>query len=185
MTTPRARDAIVQKAWRCYHRLWRRTRHRAAANNLATWHRDRGNQRLAFSWYEKAADAGDGDAHVALAYACYYGLGTTKSLARALRALDRADRSTDITPYSLEEALYLRAVMVLDRGRSGDIVTVTALLRRAAAHGDYPEADAVLTDIGRGTLPTPCRCRRHLARTIKGQAQCPLHRPRRLPVALS
>ncbi len=166
------------KAWHCYHGLWRRTQQHAAANNLATWHRDGGNQRLAFSWYQKAADAGDGDAHVALAYACYYGLGTTKSLERALRELDRAGCSNTITPFGQEEALYLRAVARLDRGRRGDIVAATALLRRAASNGDYPEADAVLTDIGRNRIPTPCRCRRHLARTVKGQAQCPLHRPR-------
>lgn len=166
------------KVWRCYHRLWRRTQQYAAANNLATWHRDGGNQRLAFSWYQKAADAGDGDAHVALAYAYYYGLGTTKSVARALRELNRADHTNAITRVGQEEALYLRALVRLDRGRRGDIVAATSLLRRAAVDGDYPEANAVLTDIGRGTLPTPCRCRRHLARTIKGQAQCPLHRPR-------
>lgn len=166
------------EAWRCYHRLWRRTRHYMAANDLATWHRDGGNQRLAFSWYEKAADAGDGDAHVALAYAYYYGLGTTKSLAHALRELDRAGRSNAITPFAEEEALYLRAVARLDRGRRGDIVAATSLLRRAAADGDYPEADAVLTDIGRDRIPTPCRCRRHLAQAVKGQAQCRLHRSR-------
>ncbi len=165
-------------AWRCYHRLWRRTKHGAAANNLATWHRDRGNLRLAFSWYRKAAAAHDGDAHVALAYGYYYGLGTTKNLGRALRALDRADHTNDITPYGQEEALYLRAVVLLDRGRRGDIVAATSLLRRAAADGDYPEADAVLADIARGMVPTPCRCRRHLARTVKGQAQCPVHRSR-------
>jgi TPR repeat protein len=166
------------KAWRCYHRLWRKTQQYTAANNLATWHRDGGNQRLAFSWYQKAADAGDGDAHVALAYAYYYGLGTTTSLARALRELDRAGRSNTITSFGREEALYLRAVARLDRGRRGDIVAATSLLRRAAADGDYPEADAVLTDIGRNRIPTPCRCRRHLAHTVKGQAQCPLHRSR-------
>ncbi len=166
------------KAWRCYHRLWRRTRQHAAANNLATWHRDGGNQRLAFLWYQKAADAGDGDAHVALAYACYYGLGAAKSLARALRELDRADRSNAITRFGQEEALYLQAIVRLDRGRRGDIVAATSLLRRAAADGDYPEADTVLADIARGMVPTLCRCRRHLTRTVKGQAQCPLHRPR-------
>ncbi len=85
--TGRRRDRV--KALRCYLRLWRRTQQCAAANNLATWHRDGGNQRRAFSWYQKAADAGDGDAHVALAYAYYYGLGTTKSLARARSALHR------------------------------------------------------------------------------------------------
>ncbi len=99
------------KAWHCYHGLWRRTQQHAAANNLATWHRDGGNQRRAFSWYQKAADAGDGDAHVALAYAYYYGLGTTKSLARALRELNRADHTNAITRFGQEEALYLRAIV--------------------------------------------------------------------------
>ena len=167
-------------AWRCYQRLWRRTRDGSAANNLATWHRDRGNLRLAVAWYRRAADARDGDAHVTLAYCHYYGLGTTKSTARALRELDHADRTSDITPYGHEEALYLRAVVRLDRGRRSDFAAAMSLLRQAAADSDYPEAEAVLADIAAGAVPTPCRCRRHLARTVKGQAHCPVHSRKRI-----
>ena len=165
-------------AWRCYQRVWRRTRAGSAANNLATWHRDRGNLRLAVTWYRKAAGARDGDAHVALAYSLYYGLGTTKCRARALRELDRADRTSDITPYGHEEALYLRAVVLLDGGRRRDQSRALELLRLANRDGDYPEASALERQIVAGDDLAPCRCRRHQDKTTLGQAACPQH-PRR------
>ncbi len=158
-------------AWRCYQRLWRRTREGSAANNLATWHRDRGNLRLAVAWYRRAADARDGDAHVTLAYCHYYGLGTTKSTARALRELDRADRTSDITPYGHEEALYLRAVVLLDRARRSDFGSCHVAAAPSRDRLDYPEAEAVLAAIELAPpLPsTPCRCRpARLPATVNG-----------------
>lgn len=162
-------------AWRCYQRLWRRTREGSAANNLATWHRDRGNLRLAVAWYRRAADARDGDAHVTLAYCHYYGLGTTKSTARALRELDRADRTSDITPYGHEEALYLRAVALIDGARRRDQRRALKLLQLANRDGDYPEASALERQIMAGVELAPCRCRRHQDRSTLGQAACPQH----------
>ncbi len=166
-------------AWQCYQRVWRRTGDGAAANNLATWHRDAGNQSLAFSWYEKAASAGDGDAQVSLAYSYYYGIGVTRDAKRAVRSLDRADRAESITPLGREEAQYLRAVILLDRQPAGDIDDATALLRKAAADGDYPEAVALLDDLAQGETLSPCRCRRHWKRALGGQVACPLHRRHR------
>lgn len=160
----------------CYQRVWRRTRDGAAAGNLATWYRDTDDHRRAMAWYGKSAATGDGDAYVDLAYACYYGLGTRRNVARALSALGRADHAPSISPYSREEASYLRAVILLDRGRSGDTATATPLLQQAAADGDYPEADAVLRELAEGVMPSPCRCRRHWKPTVRGQAPCPLHR---------
>ena len=171
------RDRVA--AWRCYQRVWRRTHHAAAAVNLATWHRDHGELRLAVAWFGKAADAGDSDAYVDLAYGFYYGLGTTQSTASALRALARAERATSITPYGSEEGRYLRAVILLDRGRRGDTTAAMSWLQRAAADNDYPEADAVPAALQRGVVPTPCRCRRHQRRSVPGQAPCALHSAQR------
>jgi len=112
---------------------------------------DRGNLRLAVTWCRKAADARDGDAHVALAYCYYYGLGTTKSTTRALRELDRADRTSDVTPYGHEEALYLRAVALIDGARRRDQRRALELLQLANRDGDYPEASE------RPPLPYPTR----------------------------
>ena len=112
--TGRRRDRV--KALRCYLRLWRRTQQCAAANNLATWHRDGGNQRRAFSWYQKAADAGDGDAPVALAYAYYYRLGTTKSLARARSAPCTGPDTADLVADEWGRALATPCAAAAGRG---------------------------------------------------------------------
>ena len=159
--------------------LWRRSKPGVAANNVATWHRDRGNQRLAFSWYRKAAAAHDGDACVALAYGHHYGVGTARHTPHALRALARAERAASISPYGLEEAWYLRPVILRDRGRRGDRAAATSWLRRAAADGDDPEAEVIFADIARGMSPTPCRCRRHLTRSVPRRAPCSRHPPNR------
>lgn len=159
----------------CYQRVWRGTRDCSAAANLATWYRDAGDDRRALAWYVKAAAAGDGDAYVDIAYGYYYGVGTNRNIARAVSALGCADHAPSITPYSREEASYMRAVILVDRGRRDDTAAAASLLQQAAADGDYPEADAVLRALVGGLVPSPCRCRRHWKPTVRGQAPCPLH----------
>jgi TPR repeat protein len=55
-------------AMRCYQRAWRRARSRVAANNIAILYREVGDHRAMFAWFKCAADQGDADALVDLAF---------------------------------------------------------------------------------------------------------------------
>lgn len=161
-------------ARRCYARAWRLTALPSAAINLGTWYRDRGQLREAVRWYRRAALFGDGEARLTLGYCLYYGLGVRRDRDAAIMCWRPLDDTAWITPYGREEAWYLRAVAHADAGRRRLAMT---LVSRAAADGDYPEADALLAELTAGETPTPCRCRRHMPRPTRGQARCAQHRP--------
>ena len=172
--TGRGTRQNLHAARRSYARCWRKTAHSGAAGNLATWYRDRGRLREAVRWYRRAALFGDDDASLTLGYCLYYGIGARRDQTAALARWRRLDDTPHVTPYGREEAWYLRAVAHVDAGRRG---LAASLLTPAAADGDYPEADELLSQLNVGEPPVPCRCRRHFATSIRGQARCQRHRP--------
>jgi TPR repeat protein len=97
-------------AMRCYQRAWRRGS-QVAANNIAILYREVGDQRAMFRWFKRAAEPGDGDAHVELAKCYMDGSGVRKSLPNALRQLNAAVNNSRISDDSLEEARALLAAM--------------------------------------------------------------------------
>jgi TPR repeat protein len=168
----------VSKALRCYTRLWKARQDGGAAANIATVHRDRGDLARAFRWMRKAAAAGNDSAFADLSYWLYYGIGVRRNRAQALAALNRASESQRLCEFDVEWVLYQQAVVHLDHGCQANQSTARALLARANVDDDYPEARALLHQIAKGTSPRPCRCRRGLNRTVRGQALCPLHQRR-------
>jgi hypothetical protein len=96
-------------------------------------------------------------------------------VAQALAALNRACEAESISEFDDEWAFYQRAVVLLDQGGEVNQSTAKALLIRANADDDYPEARALLRQMADGTDTIPCRCRRGLSRTVHGQARCPVH----------
>jgi uncharacterized protein len=146
-----------------------------ALNNLATWYRDRGDQRRAFLWNRRAAGPTDGDAHVDVGYAYQYGIGVRRNARAAKVAYWAAIRSKAITELGTEEAKYHLAVLLLDEGRTTNVARARELLRAASADDDYPAAAKALHRLERGIPPDPCRCRRGLHRSVRGQVSCPHH----------
>jgi TPR repeat protein len=142
--------------------------------NVAILYRDMGNHRRAFTWWRKAAVAGDGDAWVDLGYCLQYGIGVRPSPSEARHAFEQAMQADVITEYGQEEARYHLALLHLDTGGPAGAKRAAALLAEASHDGDYAEATALLANLA--SVPTQaCRCRRGLRRHIKGQIACPMH----------
>jgi len=167
-----------RRALLCYSKLWKARRYAGAATNIATVYRDDGDLRRAFQWLRRAASTGSGDATADMGYWLYYGIGVRRDVAKARSAFHRAAQSRDISDFDREEALYLLAVAHLDRSGLQNRAQARALLTRANADGDYPEAGALVAQLDLETEPVPCRCRRGLDRHVRGQAPCDVHRPR-------
>jgi TPR repeat protein len=165
-----------RRALLCYLDLWKAKRDPSAANNAATVYRDYGDSRAAFRWWRKAAEAGDRTALVDVGYCLYNGIGVRRDEAEALDAFRRASRSTYISAFELEEALYHRAVVHLDRGGAANRTKARLLLMRANRDDDFEQARELLAQLSSARRPIPCRCRRGWRRSIKGQAPCALHR---------
>ena len=110
---------------------------------------------------------------------CYqYGIGTRRNARLARRMYKRAIASTSTTDCGREEAMYHLAVAYLDAGHAK---RARALLRRAAAGGDFPEAQSVLNQLEAKRAIIPCRCRRGLLKSLPGHAACPQHPTTWLP----
>lgn len=167
-----------EKALACYTKVWKEHHDSIAAANIATVHRDLGDLRQAFRWYRKAADTGlDGDAFVDIGYCLYYGIGVKSDKSKAVAAFRLACRSKFITDFGREEAYYHMAVASLDRTGRHNKPRIRKLLLRANVDDDYSEARELLAQLDENRVPVPCRCRRFLRRSIRGQASCALHRP--------
>jgi TPR repeat protein len=139
---------------------------------LATVYRDAGKATLAFQWWKRAAELGDGDAAVDVGYCYQYGIGTRKSTAKAKRLYRRAIVSKAISRYGREEAMYHPAVQFIDGGKQQFAIP---LLNRAAADDDFPEAALVLKQLTKYLDYAPCRCRRFINKQLRGHTKCSLH----------
>jgi len=91
-------------AMRCYRRAWRLWRSNIAANNMAVLHREAGNRRAMFQWFERGANEGDGDAMVRLARCYLDGLGVRRSPAAAMKLLSAAVGGDNLCEASRDEA---------------------------------------------------------------------------------
>lgn len=143
-----------------------------AMSNLATVYRDAGKARLAFQWWERAADMRDGDAAVDVGYCYQYGIGTRRNVANAKRMFRRAITSRDISQFGREEAMYHLAVQFIDEGRRQ---LAFAFLKRATADNDSPEAAWVLNQLETESDYVPCRCKRSINKQLRGHTKCSLH----------
>lgn len=173
-------DGVKQnkkKALYYYTKAWKADYGPGAASNIATIHRDWGNLRLAYRWYRKAADTIiDGDAYVNVGYCLCYGIGVRRNKTKALDAFRQAYESKYITEFGREEAYYHAAVALLDKRGGCDKQQVRELLENANVDDDYPEAGELLAQLNESIAPVPCRCRRHLKKSIPGHAACAVHR---------
>ncbi len=145
--------------------------------NVAAGYRLLGNTRVAFRWFKRAADAGDGSGLAEVGYCYQHGLGVQRNVPAAKRAYRAAIKSRYISDYEREEAMYNLAVLLL-RARRGVLHREAAsLLRAANADGDYPQAAALAAQVATGEVNQVCICRRAFKRNV-ARNKCPLHGPR-------
>lgn len=143
----------------------------SAASNIATVHRDLGDLRSAHRWAVRAMEMGDGNAAVTVGYNYLYGIGVRRDPGAARRLFHNALRA-NTSEHGREEALYNLAIADVDNGKRRRAIQ---LLQRANKDGDYPEAESLSAQLrGKADL-TPCRCRRHLRKSLRGHAPCPQH----------
>ncbi len=139
-----------------------------------------GCHQLAFRWWKKAADLGDGGATLEVGYCYHHGIGTRQDIRAAVKAYDAAIRSRTITQHDQEEAMYHRAILLLQGNHSRNSrAEALELLRKAREDGDYPQAAAVLLSLESGDEMKLCECRRSLMPSLGGTKYCQLHRPKR------
>ena len=149
-----------------------------AETNLAATYRELGNRGRAFYWWTRAvAKWRDGDDCLELGYCYQYGIGVRRDHKAAIRNYRKAIRSTFITEYGREEAMYHLTIALLDTGIYTRVYgQAIEFLQDATIDGDYPEPSDLLCQLrSKGKLKI-CRCRRGLRRSLGGKAQCPLHR---------
>jgi TPR repeat protein len=91
------------RAMQCYREAWRK-RNCTAAWNIAVLYREQGRARLAFRWFLRAAETGDGDAWLEVARGYRDGIGVRKSPQRRLQALARCLAADTTTEGAWEEA---------------------------------------------------------------------------------
>jgi hypothetical protein len=148
------------------------TRDASAASNIAAY-RILSRHGLAFRWWSKGAELGDGDAFVEVGDCYQHGLGVECDPKASEQAYLAAIATEQITEFSREEAMYHLAVLRLQRGREAK--SVVGLLRRASRDGDFPAAADLLPSLRARRKVQPCVCRRGLRRRI-AILKCPVHR---------
>ena len=151
-----------------------------AASNIAAAYRIVRRPRLAFRWWKKCADNGDAEDSLEVAYCYQHGIGARKNLLAARSYYEKSVRSVKIlhiSPYSLEEAQYLLAAMLLSEHIFSESRGLAlGLLRKASSDGDYAQATALLKSLQSGKPGIICLCRRGLKYSLGGAVGCPIHK---------
>jgi TPR repeat protein len=148
-----------------------------APSNIAAEYRILGRRVFAFRWWKKAAELGDGDAWLEVGYCYHHGIGAQRNLQSAAIAYDAAILSSHITAYGREEAMYHRAILLIQTVISRKSRTLALrLLRQANADNDYRQAEKLIMLLKSGEVLHLCFCRRGLKPSLGGSACCLIHR---------
>jgi TPR repeat protein len=146
-----------------------------AVSNIAAGYRILGRRTLAFRWWKRGADAGDGSDMLEVAYCYQHGVGVRRNAEMAAHFYRAAIGSSSIAQFEKEEAMYHLAGLLLASSRKAAIRSrAIKLLRKANVDDDYPRAAALLAAVDSPELET-CACRRGL-RPGLGRLHCKQHR---------
>jgi TPR repeat protein len=119
-----------------------------APNNIASVYRDRGNNRLAMFWYQRAVACGDADALVEVGRGCYAGVGVRSDAQHAVRCFYRAVASKNITQAGREDAMFHIGVAFHEgRGVKKSNTQAVRWLARANHDDDHGDARSLLDRI--------------------------------------
>ncbi len=123
-----------------------------APNNIASVYEDRGNNRRAMFWYQRAAASGDGDALVEVGRRYYAGVGVRRDAGQAVRYFRKAITSNNISQTGREDAMFhLGAAFHEGRGVKQSNARAIKWLSQANKDDDHAQARNLLERImGRG-----------------------------------
>jgi len=149
----------------------------SAMHNVGAAYRILGKHAAACRWWKKAAASGDGTDQLEVGYCLHHGAGVRKDLGAAARAYDVAMVSDRASQLDREEAMYLRAVLLLSSAVNTSRRRAISLLRKANADDDYPQA-ATLLAAPETSAQSICTCRREL-RLGLARLHCQVHKQRK------
>jgi hypothetical protein len=120
----------------------------SAPSNIASVYRDRGDNRRAVFWYQRAVAAGDGDALVEVGLGYYTGVGVRRDPEHAVRCFRRAIASKAISQAGREDAMYHLGVALHEgRGIRQSNARAVRWLSQANKDGDHGEARNLIEKI--------------------------------------
>src|SRR4051812_29909053 len=99
-----------------------------AMHNLGAAYRILGEYASAYRWWKKSAASGDGSAILEVGYCLHHGAGVRKDVAAAARAYEVAMFSDRASQLDREEAMYLRAVLLLSSSAAASHKRAVSLL---------------------------------------------------------
>ncbi len=112
-----------------------------APNNIASVYADRGNNRRAIFWYQRAVASGDGDALVEVGWRYYSGVGVRRDAEQAVRYFRKAITSKNISQAGREDAMFhLGTAFHEGRGVKQSNARAVKWLSRANQDDDHPKA---------------------------------------------
>ena len=121
-----------------------------APNNIASLYRDRGNNRLAMFWYQRAVACGDADALVEVGRGYYGGVGVRGDAKHAVRCFRQAVAAKNITQAGREDAMFHIGLAFHEgRGVKKSNAQAVRWLARANRDADHAEARSLLGRIAK------------------------------------
>jgi hypothetical protein len=149
----------------------------SAMHNVGAAYRILGKHAAAHRWWKKSAASGDGTDSLEVGYCLHHGAGVRKNLKSAARAYEIAMVSDRASQLDREEAMYLRAVLLLSSGVGASRKSAVSLLRKANTDNDYPQAAELLKNPDT-PVASICTCRREL-RLGLARLHCRVHKQRK------
>jgi uncharacterized protein len=132
--------------------LWLRKAFRAgdtcAGQNIAITYRENGDLRTAVKWFQKVAEAGDGDALIQLGIHYYWGKGVRKNPKAALQCFRAATKAKNISEVGRDDAFFFLGIAYHEGcGVRASMRNARKFLRRANIDGDHVAADQMLSKL--------------------------------------
>jgi TPR repeat protein len=145
------------------------------ADNAACSYRILGKHRLAFKWWLRGVQAGDGSCYLETGYCYQHGAGVPTDLKAAEAEYERCISGYYVSDYEREEAMFHLAVLKISSNGTKGKRAAVRLLEKASRDGDYPQASELISKIRSNRIDAICVCRRFLQPRLK-KLICPLHR---------
>jgi len=121
-----------------------------APNNIASVYADRGNNRRAMYWYQRAVACGDGDALVEVGRRYYAGVGVRRDPEQAVRCFRKAITSRNISQAGREDAMFHLGIAFHEgRGVKQSNARAIKWLSQANKDDDHAEARKLIETITR------------------------------------
>ena len=116
-----------------------------ASQNIAITYRQVGELRGAVRWFQRSADAGDGDALVQLGIHYYWGKGVRRNPKEAIRCFRAATRSNRICEAGKDDAFFFLGIAYSEgKGVTASIKNARKFFERANIDNDHRPAKEML-----------------------------------------